>query len=679
VGKSYGERKDQVAGILREQSKKGRDIGPLPSVADPARRASCEHDFQRFCETYFPNVFTLTWSPDHLLVISIIQNAILNGGLSAVAMPRGSGKSSLCLAAAVWALVYGHRHFVVLIGASEDHAKKLLKNLVTDFQTNDLLAADFPEVCYPIRALENISKRCAGQTCDGEPTRITWTANELVLPTIEGSKVSGSRMSVAGITGAIRGLNAKLADGSSIRPDFCLIDDPQTSESAQSPKQVHDRLGIINGDVLGLAGPGEKISAVCPCTVIAKHDVADQLLDRKKNPVWQGVRTKLLKSEPTNAKLWEEYAEVWADSLREFGNIAAATQFYLDHRDELDAGADAAWAARHNEDEASAIQNAMNLKLRDEASFCAEYQNEPLSMEAVTPLILTSDQIAAKAVAGLKRGIVPSYATKLTSFIDVQGSVLFYVVVAIGNDFTAHVVDYGCWPQQAKNYFFLREVNPTLATATKVASTEGQIRAGLEALTKHLLDREWERIDGGTQQIDRLVIDAGWNMDIVKQWIAESGSYRTRLLASKGYGVTADRAPMDSWKEHEGGRKGWNWVWRRVEGLLFYDTNSWKTFTAERLRMFSGESGNLSLFEGTTQAHKLFSDHVTSESVTPTEGNGRMVTVWKLRPNRENHWYDCLIGCLVAASEQGILFVGHQPQIGQVVLKKRRKVVANFG
>ena len=76
----------------------------------------------------------------------------------------------------------------------------------------------------------------------------------------------------------------------------------------------------------------------------------------------------------------------------------------------MDAGAVVAWPERHNDDELSAIQHAMNLRLRDEAAFFAEYQNEPI-VETEGEEMLTAEEIAAKtngyaagrAAAGLHR------------------------------------------------------------------------------------------------------------------------------------------------------------------------------------------------------------------------------------------------------------------------------------
>ena len=176
----------------------GRDIGELPDVVDAERKKKCEKDFRLFCETYFPETFTLTWSPDHLKAINRIETAVLRGGLFALAMPRGSGKSSLTEVAAIWSMLYGHREFIVLIGATESAALELLDSLMTELEVNEHLAEDYPEVCFPIQQLDGIANRCAGQLYHGERTRITWTSNEIVLPTISGSKASGIVVRVAG-------------------------------------------------------------------------------------------------------------------------------------------------------------------------------------------------------------------------------------------------------------------------------------------------------------------------------------------------------------------------------------------------------------------------------------------------------------------------------------------------
>src|SRR5688500_3177513 len=95
--------KEQARARNAALSQAGRDIGELPAVANPERKAEAATNFRFFCESYFPQTFYLPWSDDHLRVISKIEQAVRYGGLFAMAMPRGSGKSSQAEIACIWA------------------------------------------------------------------------------------------------------------------------------------------------------------------------------------------------------------------------------------------------------------------------------------------------------------------------------------------------------------------------------------------------------------------------------------------------------------------------------------------------------------------------------------------------------------------------------------------------
>jgi len=60
-----------------------------------------------------------------------------------------------------------------------------------------------------------------------------------------------------------------------------------------------------------------------------------------------------------------------------------------------------------------------------------------------------------------------------------------------------------------------------------------------------------------------------------------------------------------------------------------------------------------------TETHRLLAEHLTAEYRVKTEGRGRVVDEWRLRPEaQDNHWLDCLVGCAVAASIQGAILPG---------------------
>jgi len=658
----YASRKERSRARQAQMAQAGRDIAPIPAVADPERKAQAAGSFRVFCESYFPHVFYLPWSPDHLKVIARIEQAVLRGGLFAVAMPRGSGKSSLCERACIWSTAYGHRRFVALIGSDEGHAVNMLDTIKVELDTNDLLLADFPEVAYPIQCLEGIANRCAGQLCEGERTHIEWTQKEIVLPTIPGSKASGAILKVAGITGRIRGMKHQTPEGDSIRPDVVILDDPQTDESARSLSQCQARERILAGAALGLAGPGKKISGIMPCTVISPGDMADRILDRDAHPEWNGERFKMVYQFPTNAKRWEQYAELRADSFRKGANGEEATEFYREHQAEMDQGAQIAWPECHNPDELSAIQHAINLRLRDEAAFFSEYQNEPMAPQLEQVPILDADGIAAK-INGRIRGEVPHTAEHLTAFVDVGEKLLYWAVCAWEPDFTGYIMDYGTYPEQGSAYFAYRDVQRTIRRAHPGTGVEGAIYAALGAAVNHLITAEWARDDGAVMRVRWCLIDQGWLTPVVHQFCRQSGHAAT-LMPARGHGITASMKPISEFDRHRGDRIGHNW-WipsvakKRALRHVEVDTNYWKTFVHERFSTAMGDKGCLSLFGTKPGEHRLFAEHMTSEYRVRTQGRGRELDEWKQPAHRpDNHWFDCVVGCAAGASMLGAALPG---------------------
>ena len=665
----------------------GRDIGEIPMVENPDRKDRASRDFQYFCESYFPLTFHLAWSPDHVKVIQKIEQAVVHGGLFALAMARGSGKSSIAEVACIWAVLYGHREFICLIGSDEGHACDMLESIKTELDSNDSLLADFPEVCFAIQALDGISNRANGQLYKGKRTQIGWTAKEVVLPTIEGSRASGAIIKVASLTGRIRGMKFKRPDGRTVRPSLVVLDDPQTDESARSLSQCVNRESILAGAVLGLSGPGKKISGIMPCTVIRPGDMADNILDRDKHPEWNGERTRMVYAFPTNETLWLRYAEIRAEGMRNGDGGASATEFYRANKAAMDAGSKIAWPERFNHDELSAIQHAMNLKLQDEAAFFAEYQNEPLPAETIVDGMLTADEVARK-FNRLDRETISIGCNHLTAFIDIQQKLLYYMVAAWEDDFTGYIIDYGCYPDQHRAYFTLRDARHTLVTESEGTGLEGSIYAGLESLTSKLLDREWQRDDGAAMKIGRCLIDANWghSTDVVYQFCRQS-KHAAVLMPSHGRFVGASSMPFSEYKRRPGERVGLNWRIPNIHGKrairhVIYDTNWWKSFVHARLAVRMGDRGCLSLFGDKAEAHRMVAEQLTAEYFVKTEGRGRIVDEWKSRPEQpDNHWLDCLVGSAVASSMQGaVLFgtdVGHSVKRSDRVsfkeLQKRKR------
>jgi hypothetical protein len=658
----YDRYKAGQAAISRRRSAEGREIGPLPKVANPRRKKRCERSLRRYCETYRRETFYLAWSDDHLKAIAKLEAAVLGGGLFAWAQPRGSGKTALTEAAAEWALLYGHRRFVALIGATEEAAEEMLDSIKIELETNELLAEDFPEVCFPITSLGGLTNRGPGQTLGGERTRITWGSKEVVLPTVKGSKASGGRLRVAGITGRVRGMKFKDATGKAVRPDLAIGDDPQTDESAKSPVQTDHRERVLMGAVKGMAGPGKSIALVVPCTVIARGDLADRILDRDRRPQFQGERFRMLLSPPSNADLWERYAELRRESLRNDGNGSEATAFYVANRGAMDAGAAVSWAERFDpKTEASAIQAAMNLKIDDPASFAAEYQNEPLAAETRAVNDLTAVALGRKANR-VPRGTVPRECTRLTAFVDV-GRVLWWAACGWDERFGGAAVDWGVWPNQGRSYFTNADARHTLATTYPGMSEEAQVYQALADLTAAVVGREWPHQEsGGVLRVERVLIDSGWHADTVYQFCRKS-PHAHLLLPSKGHVVGPTGTPIDGWAARPQERRGPSWRLSAPDAksgrLVVFDPNYWKTFVADRLHTPPAAGGCLWVNGTAAGDHDLLFDHLTCEFRTRVQvgKTGREYDQWAKRPGRsDNHWFDAAVGCAVAASVLGLTF-----------------------
>lgn len=657
--KGYEAKKESARRREASLSLEGRDIGPIPPVADPARKGEGGPNFRFFCETYFPSTFYLPWSDDHLRVIQKIETAVLRGGLFGVAMPRGSGKSTLAEQACLWSLLYGWRPFVCLIGSDKAHAAAMLESMKVELTTNERLLEDFPEVVYPVRRLEGIAQRATGQLYRGRRTFIAWSTESVVLPSIPGSRASGAAIAVAGLTGSLRGMKHKRPDGTTIRPSLVVVDDPQTDESARSLVQCAAREAILAGAVLGLAGPGKKISGIMPCTVIRAGDVADNILDPEKHPEWNGERTRMVYSFPANEKLWDRYAELRAESLRAGQDGAEATAFYQKHRKAMDRGAAVAWPERHNEDEISGLQHAMNLKIQDAAAFWAEYQNEPLQEQLGAAEQLTVEQVLAK-LDGRRRGEVSIECHTLTSFLDVHDNLLYWKVCAWGDHFFGGIVDYGTYPRQDRRYFALRDARPTLQDLLPGQSKQAAILAGLQTLLGELMGREFTRQGGQVLRIRLGLIDAGYVPSVVQTAIRTS-KVASLLLASQGQAIGAKNKPLSEYIPKQGDRAGHYWripsvAGRRLVPTVQPDVNYWKSRVRDLCQASLAEKrATLSLFGRDAKEHRLLADHLCAEYFARVEARGRVVEEWQHRPGSpDNHFLDCLVGNLVAASVLGI-------------------------
>lgn len=642
------------------------DCFPLPECVDPQRRAETVTSLRLFAEHYFPSKFNIAWGASHLDLIESMEESVLRGGgTNAFALPRGSGKTSLAETCAIWSLFHGHKRYVLCLGATAEMGKRLISSLKMEIQGNELLLADFPEVMYPFYFADYSPLRFKFQHCQGKNTFIHWTGDSFSLPSIEGSNVSGSYVSCAAINTSFRGLKRTTPDGVNLRPDFVIIDDPQTDKSAKSKAQTSARQRIIEGAVLGLAGPRQPITVVMPCTVIQRDDLADRFLNRQIKPEWRGVRSKMLSSFPLNMELWTQYQDIRNEAFRNDGDRMAGTKFYEANREAMDAGASVTWEERFTPPfEISAIQHAMNLYFRDPVAFASEYQNDPLiqSTGETKPSIELVSTDLTQRLSALPFGTVPRSTLCLTTGVDIQKDVIFYLTCAWSEDFGGSIVDYGCVPDQPREYFDTHDIPLKLSDKFPGLLQSPLTHRALEALRDGPASREFTRDESNESvHVDAVFIDANWNLtaDAVFQFCKTSGD---KFWPCHGRGIGAAMLPMSDWHKKTGEiPNAANWRIRPATlgsnrgRHIMYDTNFWKSRVGERLACPVGTPNALLLYGKSPLKHALLADHLSSELPIRTHGRGRDVDEWRTRAHTaENHWWDCLILSAVAASKCGL-------------------------
>lgn len=662
----YQRHKQRTAKDQRRKSRSGREIAPSLRSAresiDTERRDKCRTDFRLFCETYFPDFFDLGWSPAHLKVIARIETAVLKGGLFAVAMPRGSGKTTLSICAVVWAIVFGHRRSVVLFGATKDAAVELMVIIkaILEGEGYPDFEQDFPDVCVPCSELEDKSIMTKGQLFDGQLTRMKWDADKVMLPSIEGSPSFGSCIRTRGLGGHMRGLIHK-AGTEMVRPDLIILDDPQTDESAMSKEETKKRYKTIDKGVRGLAGPGKRIAGIMPCTVIEPDDLADKIL--KGAPGWASERITMLEDfdgiPEENADRWEELRELYMQEMNSDA-YPLTNAYFEEHQEEMEAGLNHYWPARVEEGFVSAIQHAMCWYMTRPESFWSEGQQNPQGDDDPDADLLSIDEIQQKQ-HNQPEGVVPDDAETLVSFIDVQHSILFYCVLAFNRKkFTGYVVEYGAWPNQRTRNFHMSQARPRLADMYKGRrgarlGLENVIRRGLTDCITDLFSGRFQTSDGQLVQMARCAVDCsdGKLSDHLREVIAELEN----PLVFAAFGRDSELTG----KPHTGDRSGDRWRARNDKRFKIrkftYQPNHWKSFAHARLATDFGERGSVSLFQDEPYRHKTFAEHLRSEKRTiervKTVDGDEVRSKWTNPPGGQNHWFDCFVGCHVLAAHEG--------------------------
>jgi len=614
-------------------------------------------------------------------MISVIRSAIQWGGDQAIAASRGEGKTTIFERLMLKYVISGAIGFAVLCAATGEHAAHSLEAIRDAITENDRLAEDYPEVCVPVRALENTPNRAHYQIVTGKrhdngklyerhPSCFSWCGREIVFPDVPGSPSALAIIATRGLDAAVRGLKRK-----GRRPEVVGIDDPDTEESARSEDQAKKLEDRIDRALGGLGGQQRVVARVMLTTLQSRTAASFTFTDPKSKPTWKGRRFRYLLTPPDRVDLWDEYIALRRNALESFaagtGNdehARAANTFYLANRKTMDAGAELANPNRFDSSilpdgsaiELSSLQRYYNEIARLGAEAVAtEYDNDPPEVEVGLETAITAHRVQTR-VSGHPRREIPPGCILLTQGIDARKIALHWVVRAWRPDGIGYTIDYG-----------VEEVHGT--TAGSDEGVDHALTRAIHSRMETLRNAPYAPKTGPAMEITETLIDAGWRTDAIYRVCAELKATGFAIRPAMGFGksngvvktrftapvrTTTDRKTGDGWFLSRKGKRVW---------LVCMDADRWKAWEHDRWLTPIGQPGAMQLWgdagpnpdrlSDDQKSHHSYARHIVSEVEVEEVVKGVIQRGWKTR-RENNHWLDASYMADVAAAMHGITIGG---------------------
>ena len=635
---------------VRRHVASANDIPKInPKPRHPRLKERCKYDLELFGWYYCRRVLKHRASK-HMRegLIHDVQDAILHGGQSVKMYGRGAGKTTWTVyIATVWAIVYGHRRWPVLISANSQRGKANLRSVKRILTRSEAIAQDFPEIVVPLLSVGDISQRAASVTYCGQPTDIEWSSDRIALPMLRGDDGKplgpgcGARVTSVGIGGAVRGANEE-----GQRPDFLLLDDPQTTKIAHAPSMVESVIRYIHNDALSLSGHDRLITAFVTITPQCFGDVATELTSQSKHPEWS------VSVEPFLLRLPQKWNELVNEFLREYQDDAAAgdyqrtrsTRWYRQNRERF-ASAETIDPKQYDPSaEVDAVHHMLNLRARiGEAAFNAEVMMKVSDLDS--ELDLNADRVACN-LNGAPRLTCPPGTDSAVAFVDVnirKNKGLSWGVVAFGPHRVGAVIAYGRYPERGA---LVPPGASDLVRNRAVAAAVKIVTERIAGLKIH--DSKNRRIT-----LRALGFDRGYLPDVLHRAlfvIRKTLHLPFPLVAVRGF--------------------PWNKFGTRAKDMLrrgdhVFATRSqygeylavmspyWREIMQSSFLETPLMPGSLSIYGSTPSDHYDFANEICAEKLVrkyPVETRGRTETAWDWVCTGDNHYCDVLTGCYALGS-----------------------------
>jgi predicted phage terminase large subunit-like protein len=307
-----------------------------PSFRDAVRNR-CATDLEAFAVIFFPHYCKYafnTFHTDTFKQYKFGERAIRRVS----AAPRGFAKSTLkVLIKPVHDLCYKLEKFVVIISNTSPQAEQKVKDIQTEFITNDLLLAIYGEF---------IPSRKVGST---DFVGINGEHKCRFLALGSGTEMRGIRFG-------------------DVRPTKIILDDVEHSEEVEN-EMLRDKLLGWYQDVVSKIGD-ERTNIEIVGTVLHQKSLLKNLLN---NPRYESAQYTAVISWAERKDLWEQWEKIYRD-LDCSDRTHKAKAFYMANQEEMDRGVEVLWPEK--EPYYYLMEEIMETGMR---SFMKEKQNNPMS------------------------------------------------------------------------------------------------------------------------------------------------------------------------------------------------------------------------------------------------------------------------------------------------------------
>ncbi|MCM1212923.1 MAG: phage terminase large subunit [Lachnospiraceae bacterium] len=308
-------------------------------------------DLEFFGRAYFPHYFSRPSPEFHRELDDIWQKGVLKGEIPdtqaqagkisrmpgvkrVVAAPRGHAKStSLTFKGTIHSMVYGYKHYPVIISDSSDQAEGFLENIRVELEENEALREDFGNLVGKV-----------------------WRSNVLVTST-------NIKVEAIGSGKKIRGRKHR-----NWRPDLLVLDDIENDENVRTPEQ---RAKLESWFLKAVSKAGDDYTDIIYIGTLLHYD--SLLAKTLKNPGYRAIKYRAVISFSKEDGLWKAWEDIFTD-LSNDAHEQDARAFFEKNKARMLEGTEVLW------EEKLSYYDLMVMRVTDgEASFNSEEQNEPIN------------------------------------------------------------------------------------------------------------------------------------------------------------------------------------------------------------------------------------------------------------------------------------------------------------